>query len=248
MSFARLRTCLAILLCLVVVAGVSAGEKAAQPGAGQDEQVVTTHSQPRTPASSVAFAKSLNLPFESVRTLGARIDAARRASDPVALANAANELAVDEKVSGKTASLTSKQLIEEAAEIASLRRQNAELRAVLHVANQVGMEQTKMAALKDQYNLAEIDAKAYQQALATMNQPPPATHQVVINNHTQLYLDLFVNGWYAGQILPGSSQTFTVQPRQNPPTVLRVSSNEDDISWAPRYIWGKFVKYTWNVY
>jgi hypothetical protein len=239
---------LAIVLCLyAAVGGRSDDDTPKQRGAAQDEQVVDVHSASRNTASSVPFRKSLHLPFESLSTLGARIDAARRASDPVALANAASELAVAEKVSGKTASLTAKQVLEEAAELASLRRQNAELRAVLHVSNQVGLEDAKMQALKDQYNLAEIDAKAYQQALSSANQPSPSTHQVVINNHTSLYLDLFVNGWFAGQVLPGSSQTFTVQLQRNP-TVLRVSSNEDEIGWAPRYVWGKFVKYTWNIY
>ena len=68
-----------------------------------------------TCACPIKFRRDLNLPFASLSTLGVRIDAARRAGDPVTLAHAASELAVAEKVSGKVTTLTSSQLIEEAA-------------------------------------------------------------------------------------------------------------------------------------
>jgi hypothetical protein len=49
--------------------------------------------------AAINFRKELNLPFATLGTLGSRIGEARRAGDPVALANAASELAVAEKVS-----------------------------------------------------------------------------------------------------------------------------------------------------
>src|SRR5262245_47592661 len=73
----------------------------------EDQQAVTSKATPRPAASAVNFRKELNLPFDSLSTLGSRIESARRKPDPVALAHAANELAVSEKVSGKTASITS---------------------------------------------------------------------------------------------------------------------------------------------
>jgi hypothetical protein len=31
------------------------------------------------------------------------------------------------------------------------------------------------------------------------------------------------------------------------PHVLTANGNEDLDSWGPRYIWGRFTKYTWNI-
>jgi len=32
------------------------------------------------------------------------------------------------------------------------------------------------------------------------------------------------------------------------PTVLKGYGNEDTNNWGPRYIWGNFKTYTWNLY
>ena len=92
-----------------------------------EKQVVSTTPTKATPAAAVKFRKDLNLPYPSLTTLGGRIDAARRAGDPVTLAHAASELNVAEKVSGKTTTLRSWQVLREAAELAGLRRQEAEM-------------------------------------------------------------------------------------------------------------------------
>src|SRR5262249_14969347 len=84
----------------------SGGKQPAQDASTpEDQQAVTSKATPRPAASAINFRKELDLPFDSLRTLGARIESARRKPDPVALAHAAHELAVSEKVSGKTASL-----------------------------------------------------------------------------------------------------------------------------------------------
>src|SRR5262245_33132216 len=120
-----------VLLSILSITCLALGQPPAKNGqAADDKQVVDSKANHRPPGSGVNFRKELNLPFETLSTLRSRIGAARRASDPVALAHAANELAVAEQVSGKKASLTSNTLIKEAAELARLRRQAAELQAV----------------------------------------------------------------------------------------------------------------------
>src|SRR5262245_55850865 len=109
---------------------------------GKDKQVVTSKPTKRVRASSINFRKAYGLPLASLGTLGARIDAARRAPDPVALAHAAGELKVAEKVSGKKASLTSNALLAEAAELAKLRKEVAELRSVYAIQQQIASEET----------------------------------------------------------------------------------------------------------
>src|SRR5262249_25262355 len=90
-------------------------------GPEDDKQVVESKAEQRAAAAATDFRKQLKLPFASLATLGGRIDAARRDGDPVALAHAASELAVAEKVSGKKADLTSTAVLKEAAELAKLR-------------------------------------------------------------------------------------------------------------------------------
>src|SRR5713101_2387744 len=128
---------LSLLGILVLVAGALPDDAKTDDAAAQDKQAVDSKATRKTAAASVNFRKELNLPFQSLSTLGSRIDTARRASDPVALAHTASELSVAEKVSGKQAKVTSAAVLNEAAELAKLRKQASELQAVSKVAEQV---------------------------------------------------------------------------------------------------------------
>src|SRR5262245_33924106 len=78
-----------------------------------DKQVVDSKPDKYAPAAAINFKKDLGIPYPTLGTLGTRIDSARRTPDPMALAHAASELAVAEKVSGKKTSLPSKELLKE---------------------------------------------------------------------------------------------------------------------------------------
>jgi hypothetical protein len=246
----RACTSLGVLLSCGLVLLAAAGQpKSADPAPQdkpEDKQVVSSKAVRRPTASSVNFRKELNLPLASLGTLGARIDAARRAPDPVALAHAANELSVAENVSGKKASLLSKELLKESIQLAALRRQVAELRAVERVAQQVNAEETDTTILKQSIAFAQEQAKAEKRMLDENLQPTWTPRTVVINNYTTQYLDVYVNGNYKTQVGPGGAQTVVIEHRWNP-TVLTAYGNEDINTWGPRYIWGRFQKYTWNI-
>ncbi len=232
---------------LLVLSCCIAGDRPAradQPP--EDQETVTSKSNGRTPAAGVNFRKQLGLPFASLSTLGSRIDASRRAHDPVALANAAHELAVAESVSGKKASVTSSALLKESAELAAMRRQEKELQAVLKVQQQLETAEDNIALLNNSINLAKQQIRSEQRAAAQDTEPGWGPRTVVLNNYTTQYLDLFVNGYYKGQVAPGMQQTFIIEHRWNP-TTLTASGDEDIENFGPRYIWGKFQKYTWNV-
>ena len=246
MSLHRGMAGLALLGCLALVPLVPAEQAKKEDPAPEDQQVVSSKATPRTAATSVNFRKELNLPFDSLRTLGSRIEAARRKPDPVALAHAASELAVAEKVAGKKASFTSTQVLQEAAELASLRKQDAELRAVLQVSNQVQFEADRVANLKKEIALAQAQAKADKEAFARNEEPTSAPRQVVVNNYTTQYLDVYVNGNLQTQVQPGLSQVVTIEHRWNP-VVLTAYGDEDVNTWGPRNLWGRFTKYTWNI-
>lgn len=211
-----------------------------------DKETIDTKPTKRTAAASVKFRKELGLPFASLNTLGSRIDAARRAHDPVALGNAAAELAGAEKVSGKKASLTSKELAKESAQLAALRRHEAELRATLNVQQQIEGTDETITTLKKILDETKAMQKADSEAIRMNQEPTWAPRTVVVNNYTTQYVDVWVNGYYKVQVGPGLSQSFVVEHRWNP-TVLTGYGDEDDQTWGPVNIWGRFKKYTWNI-
>jgi uncharacterized protein (TIGR03000 family) len=223
-----------------------------QPGqdkadaAAEDKQVVDSRAAPRPSASAVNFRKELGLPFATLGTLGPRISAARRAHDPVALANAASELAVAEKVSGRKASPTSTTLGQEAVELAALRRQKAELQAVLQNADQLAFEQDTIAHLHREIAMAEAQAQAEAESYKQNQEPTWSPRQVEVNNFTTQYVDVYVNGNYKGQVQPGQTQLFVIEHRWNP-TILTGYGDEDSSYPWKRILWGRFTKYIWNL-
>jgi hypothetical protein len=247
MSSQRMKAGLAVVGFLAL-ACFALGQAPQKNDAGaEDQEVVSSKVSQRPAAASVNFRKELGLPFASLSTLGARIATARRDADPVALANAANELAVAEKVSGKKASLTSTTLGKEAAELAALRRQQAELEAVLHVNEQITQEQDTIANLRKTISLSKQIANADVEAFRKNEEPTWTPRKVLVNNYTTQNLLVYVNGsskW--PMVPPGGAQMFVIEHRWNP-TVLTATGDQDIDTWGPRYIWGRFNKYTWNI-
>jgi len=237
---------LSLLGILVLVAGALPDDAKTDDAAAQDKQAVDSKATRKTAAASVNFRKELNLPFQSLSTLGSRIDTARRASDPVALAHTASELAVAEKVSGKQAKVTSAAVLQESAELAKLRKQAAELQAVSKVAEQMAAEQNLIDNLKNQIADAQAISKLDKEKFNKNEEPGWTPRKVVVNNYSDQYVTIFVNGFYKTEISPGLAQTIVIEQRINP-VVLTAHGNEDIDTWGPRYIWGKFQTYTWNI-
>jgi hypothetical protein len=247
MSLPRAKAGLALLGFLALACFVQGQPPRNDDPASEDKEVVDSKVTPRPAAVSVNFSKELNLPLPTLSTLGSRISAARRTPDPVALAHAASELAVAEKVSGKKASLTSATLNKEAAELARLRQQQAELQAVLHVSDQLAAEQDTILNLRKTIALAQERAKTDVEAIRRNEEPTWTPRKVVVNNYTTQHLLVYVNGYSKWPMVPpGGSQMFIIEHRWNP-TVLTATGDQDVDTWGPRYIWGRFNKYTWNI-
>jgi uncharacterized protein (TIGR03000 family) len=212
----------------------------------KDQQVINSKATKRTAATSVNFRKQLGLSYASLTTLGSRIDAAHKAGDPVALAHAANELYVAEQVSGKQASVTSGAVLKEAAELAKLRRQVAELQAVNRVAQQMASEQDLVSNLRQQITEANQAAQAEQQAYQQNLEPNWSPRRVLVNNYTTQYVTIYINGQYQGEVTPGGQQTFVITQRWNP-VYLSGYGDQDIDKWGPFTVWGQFKVYTWNL-
>jgi hypothetical protein len=230
------------VILLVVIPGV-----AQEPGSEkEDQQKVDSKAQKNVPAASIDFKKELGLPYPSLGTLGSRIDTARRSHDPVSLAHAASELGVAEGVSGKKARLTSSALLKESAKLAQLRHQADELTAVQRVANQIGSETDLVTQLKKEIALVKEQDKSETAAIRRNEEPTGAPRRVLVNNYTPQYVDVYVNGFMKTRVGPGQSKWFVIEHKWNP-TVLKGYGNEDNSTWGPRYIWGRFKTYTWNL-
>src|SRR5205814_1963827 len=148
MSWQRL---IVIAIVLLAPGPAFCADEPINPGQpGDDKQVMESKARKGIPVKTVDFRKDLGVPFSSLHTLGSRIDTARQAHDPVSLGHAANELAVAEKVSGKKAAVTSTDLMKEATQLATVRRQVPELQAMLHLNQQIASEQDLVTQLTQQ--------------------------------------------------------------------------------------------------
>src|SRR6185437_9097221 len=80
--------------------------------------------------------------------------------------------------------------------------------------------------------------RSEQEAYRQNQEPTWKPRKLIVNNHTDQYLDIFVNGELKTQVAPGMTQTYIIEHRWNP-TVLTAYGNDDSITWGPRYIWGR---------
>ena len=242
------RTATFLVLAGLLTSGTTlfAQEPAATDPAGDEPQEYSSAPTAVTPAASVPFRNQLGLPYPTLGTLGGRIDAARRAGDPVAMAHAASELDVAEKVSGKTASLTSKQVLAEAAELASVRKRTADTSAVLKVSESLAVAEENLADMKKQLAFSQNMAAQDEKSLAEKLEPTSAPRKILVNNYSTQYIEIQVNGFIRGQVLPGASRTFTIDQRWNP-IVIKGWGDEDATTYGPIRLRGQFKTYTWNI-
>jgi hypothetical protein len=108
------------------------------------------------------------------------------------------------------------------------------------------MTEDNITSIKKDIAMSRQQIEADKKAINSNLEPTWKPRTVVVNNYSTQYLDVYVNGNYKVQVQPGMQQTFMIEHRWNP-TVLKAYGNEDNITYGPRYIWGKFDKYTWNI-
>lgn len=188
-------------------AGVCADPAA--PAAGGDQTSVKTSiakaGQSGGPsafdAATVNFAKELGASLGYLDSLGHEIFQARKDADPVALALAAQGLAVAEQVAGKKAAITSDQLMKEAAELAQEREYSEELTAVALLVPD--------SATRDQLNEeAETSRKAEAAAKKALEEGERSRElfgTLEVHNHSSECVNIYVSGRpygivHAGQI------------------------------------------------
>lgn len=156
-------------------------------------------------ANAINFAGEFNLPFPSLVGLGARIENARQTGDPVELASAAQYLATVEKVAEKRAALTSESLMEEAIELARLRRVAEGLKAVAIL---VGDDRS--AELQKLAELATREAEDTQAALEAGEDLRHLSGRLCVNNRSNQYVTILADGNPVGSVPPYGHRIFYV--------------------------------------
>lgn len=194
------------LLCgSACAADASASDETAKP------TTIKTKVEERPSASSIDFAGALELPFNSLTTLGARIEQARRDADPVGLMNAARELAVAEQLSGKKASLSATELRKEAVELARLRGNSAELEAVSLMVH----DEKTQKALKQAVQQAKKREAEQAAALEAGERSRLLVGDLVVENHTHHWAIIYVDGHRAGRVAPHGHEHFHVHSHRD---------------------------------
>jgi hypothetical protein len=210
-----------------------------------DRVELESKSEKSTPAAAVDFNDAFDLSFASLSSLGTRIDEARRVGDPVGLAQAATELAVAEKVSTKSAPITSEALFKEADELAQRRQQSKELQAV-------------SLLLKDEKRVKVLDKLAAQvkeneeqaaEAFKKGEIPRASINTLVVMNHTPHLIHIRFQGVNVGSVRPYSSHSFSAPPLfylVEPGSVELVGTSGHK-RWGPRYVRGNYNTYHWTL-
>jgi len=208
---------------------------------GTEDQTQNIESKPTESPSAVSidFRRVLGLSFDSLSTLGVRIDQARSADDPVGLAIAANELAVAEKVSGKTAPETAENLTVEAVEWCKLRDDAEELAALsLLTTGDVSKELATLSAKAKKRQSEELAAAKSGEKTRGI------TRQLVVTSEAEVPVRIYVNGRQVGTVRPFGHEHFRVHEHGR---VVLDARGRRGHQWH-EHVRGNFSTYNWTLH
>jgi len=204
-----------------------------------EAQTIESKATDSPSAVSIDFRRVLGLSFDSLATLGVRIDQARNADDPVGLAIAANELAVAEKVSGKQAPETAENLTVEAIEWCKLRDDAQELSALsLLTTGEVSKELATLAAKSKKRQSEEIAAAKSGEKTRGI------TRQLVVTSEAEVPVRIFVNGRQVGTVRPFGHEHFRVHEHGR---VVLDARGRHGHQWH-EHVRGNFRTYNWTLH
>ncbi|MDX1945927.1 MAG: hypothetical protein SFU86_11060 [Pirellulaceae bacterium] len=210
----------------------------AAPAVAEDKKkVIETKATKLEAAASVNFGEALGLDLGSLSSLGARIDAARTANDPVALALAAKELAVAEEISGKSASLKSADVAKEAVALAKARNRPSELKAVAALVAEAKADLLAQASKTEAAIKARADGEQARGIEGTL----------YIRNNTRWYIDIYINGNRVGTSYPYHNGSIYVGESPIFATTLYGSAPGTSITWGPILVDYRLNDYTWTL-
>jgi hypothetical protein len=223
-----------LLLSSIAVLAIVSFSQAAEEKT--DVSKVDTTAKKVVCANCIDFKEELGLNFSSLTSLGTRIESART-SDPAALAAIAAELAVLERVSGKTATINSKELMAEAVEAGRRRNISAELKAVALSVSDTGTKAVLEAQAQqaDEAITARKAGEKQRGITCTLN----------IFNHTPVVLDIYVNHQLVGFVAPFGSNVLYVG--DCPFDTTKLFAQAGCHTWGPTFVPQPVQDFTWNL-
>jgi hypothetical protein len=226
-----------LLAGCVVLAGIGMTSAQDKKPVATEKKVEGVKAEKYTPASTIDFGGALGLSFPSLTSLGGRIEAARRAPDPVALTADGLELAAAEKVSGKKADLTSETVLKEAVDLAKVRSHSQELRMVAELLKDD-------PAAKDLRAEADKAATREREEEAKSPEAGRGASYLRVVNRTHEGLDIYVNGEFLGHVREHQRETFPIHMRHEH---VRLFAKHHHRTWGPAHIEGHYDTYTWEL-
>ena len=190
-------------------------------------------------AAAVNFTVALGLPFESLDTFGSRVDAARKDADPVALGVLAGELMIAEQVSGKQAPLTAETLMTEAVNLAKVRRDPAELKAMALMVK----DEPARTELGELAGTAEQEAADRRAAFEAGEKPKDLTGDLAVNNGSHHPVAIYVDGRYVGSVPAHGHRHFHVHSHGHETTLDAIGGG---LRWH-QHLHGHYHNYQWTL-
>jgi hypothetical protein len=168
------------------------------------------------PATTIDFAGELGADFPSLLTLGSRIDVAKRDNDPVTLALLGQELKAAETVAGKTASLSSTKIFDDAAKLAIERAHTNELKAVKFLIPDKAADLDKAIVLASEDDVSRQGGRSNPQFDRGRPHPPQPPQRrdgrVTVRNDSDQRINVSIEGGNSGgTVRPHGSETFNVK-------------------------------------
>jgi hypothetical protein len=227
---------------ILAVGLVSAGAADEPKKAADKAKNVESKVEKYQPATNIDFGAEFDLSFPSLATLGARIEQARRGCDPVRLAHLSNELALAEKLSKKEGSITSKDLLKQAARLAEMRGDAMELKAVaLMVPDKEGQQKLTMLS-----EMAEKREKEESAALKDGQKPRGIWNELIVNNHSHQTVDIHYNGRHLGYVGPHGHKHFFVNDHSHEHYFDLEAWGNSGTHWSSHYH-GDYKNFTWTL-
>jgi hypothetical protein len=167
------------------------------------------------------FAGAYGLPFESLQSLGYRLTDARHKGDPVALGMIGIELAVAEKVSARTADVTSDAILKEATDLAKMRGRDKELAALALIVHDASIAKELTDLRKD---VEKAEAERIAKFKSGERERGVRILEVVNNTHHRL--SVRVNGEHVGWVPPFTVENIQLHPRYHEPHQLWLNAHD----------------------
>jgi hypothetical protein len=204
-------------------------------------QVVDAKKMP--PITAPNFAKVFNLGLDTTDTLGYRLVTARKAHDPLALALIAVELRALEEASGKKAEVTSANVEKMAVELAKLRRESVELKAVAAIVKDVSAVKELKAAAEE---AAKAEAEAADKAKSGEREKGARLLRVT-NPIPDEGFWIWVDGKKVGFVPGGQTRVFNVAFTLGVPLFRVEAYGTAGDFRAGQTVQGDHIEFTWTI-